>query len=391
MTFVLASLDYLRQNNVGGCAWPFDESICCRARSTCWCSKCLGAGPNHGYGIATRIHELSDDVLRIEEGSLYPALYRMEEQGLITSEWRTTENNRNAKFYRLTSEAAPPPARSSKAGTGCLARSRACCAPSSRGPDMPIRLPRRLRRFLAPFTWNARDQEMDREMGFHLESIRQQYVQSGMSEADAARAARTRFGDLRRLKERGHDVRTTRLVDDLVRDVRHMARGLRKSPGFTVAVILTLGARDRRQHRDLLGRRPAAAAAAAVSGGRPAGDHLRSLRRHARAAGASGTHPPIGVARQLAGLAGTEPHARAVRCVAHDLDDADAVGRSDPAGRADGVGGVLSAARRRPHARPDDRRRGRPPERARASPSSATASGRDASAAIRASSAARSC
>ena len=64
--------------------------------------KCLSAEPDHGYGIASRIHELSDDVLRIEEGSLYPALYRMEEQGLIASEWRTTENNRKAKFYALT-------------------------------------------------------------------------------------------------------------------------------------------------------------------------------------------------------------------------------------------------------------------------------------------------
>jgi PadR family transcriptional regulator PadR len=64
--------------------------------------KSLSAGSNHGYGIASRIHQLSDDVLRVEEGSLYPALYRMEEQGLIESEWRTTENNRRAKFYRLT-------------------------------------------------------------------------------------------------------------------------------------------------------------------------------------------------------------------------------------------------------------------------------------------------
>jgi len=64
--------------------------------------KRLSTGPNHGYGIATRIHQLSDDVLRVEEGSLYPALYRMEEQGLIDSEWRVTENNRKAKFYRLT-------------------------------------------------------------------------------------------------------------------------------------------------------------------------------------------------------------------------------------------------------------------------------------------------
>ena len=64
--------------------------------------KILAVGPNHGYGIASRIHALSDDVLRIEEGSLYPALYRMEEQGLIDAEWRSTENNRKAKFYSLT-------------------------------------------------------------------------------------------------------------------------------------------------------------------------------------------------------------------------------------------------------------------------------------------------
>lgn len=64
--------------------------------------RSLGAGPNHGYGIAMRIHQLSDDVLRVEEGSLYPALYRMEEQGLVESDWCTTENNRKAKLYKLT-------------------------------------------------------------------------------------------------------------------------------------------------------------------------------------------------------------------------------------------------------------------------------------------------
>jgi PadR family transcriptional regulator PadR len=64
--------------------------------------KSLTSGPNHGYGIAMRIHQLSEDVLRVEEGSLYPALYRMEEQGLIDSEWHVTENNRKAKFYKLT-------------------------------------------------------------------------------------------------------------------------------------------------------------------------------------------------------------------------------------------------------------------------------------------------
>ena len=64
--------------------------------------KSLSTGANHGYGIATRIHQLSDDVLKVEEGSLYPALYRMEEQGLIDSDWGLTANNRKAKFYKLT-------------------------------------------------------------------------------------------------------------------------------------------------------------------------------------------------------------------------------------------------------------------------------------------------
>ena len=64
--------------------------------------RILGTGPNHGYHIASRIHQLSDDVLRVEDGSFYPALDRLEKKGLITSEWAITENNRKAKFYRLT-------------------------------------------------------------------------------------------------------------------------------------------------------------------------------------------------------------------------------------------------------------------------------------------------
>ena len=60
------------------------------------------AGPTHGYGIALYIQRVSDDMLRVEEGSLYPALHRIENTGWITSEWRTSKNNRRAKYYRLT-------------------------------------------------------------------------------------------------------------------------------------------------------------------------------------------------------------------------------------------------------------------------------------------------
>jgi len=56
----------------------------------------------HGYGIVQRIHEAADDLLKVEDGSLYPALYRMEERGWVKSEWGLSENNRRAKFYKLT-------------------------------------------------------------------------------------------------------------------------------------------------------------------------------------------------------------------------------------------------------------------------------------------------
>ena len=59
-------------------------------------------GPLHGYGIASAIEELSEEALRIEEGSLYPALHRMEELGWISAEWTVTENKRRARFYQIT-------------------------------------------------------------------------------------------------------------------------------------------------------------------------------------------------------------------------------------------------------------------------------------------------
>jgi transcriptional regulator len=64
--------------------------------------KALSLGPNHGYGALLRIEQTSEGLLSLEQGSLYPALNRMEHKGLISSEWGTSENNRRAKFYQLT-------------------------------------------------------------------------------------------------------------------------------------------------------------------------------------------------------------------------------------------------------------------------------------------------
>ena len=64
--------------------------------------KAASLGPLHGYGVLLRIQQISKDRLEIQQGSLYPALYRLEHQGWITSEWGESENKRKAKYYRLT-------------------------------------------------------------------------------------------------------------------------------------------------------------------------------------------------------------------------------------------------------------------------------------------------
>jgi transcriptional regulator len=64
--------------------------------------KTLAGGPMHGWGVAQKIHVLSNDILQVNQGSLYPALHRLEQQGLITAEWGASDNNRQAKFYELT-------------------------------------------------------------------------------------------------------------------------------------------------------------------------------------------------------------------------------------------------------------------------------------------------
>jgi transcriptional regulator len=64
--------------------------------------KTLSGGPMHGWGVAQKIQLLSQDILQVNQGSLYPALHRLEQQGLIAAQWGASENNRQAKFYELT-------------------------------------------------------------------------------------------------------------------------------------------------------------------------------------------------------------------------------------------------------------------------------------------------
>ena len=73
-----------------------------KARWRSWCSKRSTLGALHGYGIARRIEQISGDLLSVNQGTLYPVLLKLEQEGAIASDWGTSENNRRARFYRLT-------------------------------------------------------------------------------------------------------------------------------------------------------------------------------------------------------------------------------------------------------------------------------------------------
>jgi len=90
--------------------------------------KTIALEPMHGWAIAQRIRQLSDDILQVQQGSLYPALQRLEKQGWITADWGASENNRRARFYRLT-----------KAGQKRLRQEEAAWARLSGGIGMVLR------------------------------------------------------------------------------------------------------------------------------------------------------------------------------------------------------------------------------------------------------------
>ena len=91
-----------------------------------------------------------------------------------------------------------------------------------------------------PFISQKRDQDMTAEMNFHIETRTRELMAAGMNEADARLEARRLFGSVLKQKEAGHDIRAGRFIEDVARDARQMSRGLRRTPGFTIAVVLTL-------------------------------------------------------------------------------------------------------------------------------------------------------
>jgi len=154
--------------------------------------KAVSLGPLHGYGILLRIQQISKDRLEIQQGSLYPALYRLEHQGWITSEWGESENNRKAKYYRLTAAGKAQAAKRSRKVEPHGRGHRWNPAHDTRGS---MTLLSRFRSWLRAIVRRSRmESEMDTELRFHIEAFAEDLVRSGVPREEALWRARIEFG-----------------------------------------------------------------------------------------------------------------------------------------------------------------------------------------------------
>ena len=214
----------------------------------------LSQEPRHGYALVQHIKRTSNDLLQVEEGSLYPALQRMLRAGWVKARWETSASGRRVRVYAIT----PTGGCVSNGGLQFRAHARRHPARPGAGEAMNV-----LRRLLSR---RRLERDLAEEIRQHLDEKIDELVESGMSRDDAIRAAHREFGNATLVEERGRDVWRWHFVEDAWADLRYAARQWRRAPAFAVRHARHAGARHRRQHRRLQRRERRGAAAAAFPG-----------------------------------------------------------------------------------------------------------------------------
>ena len=157
----------------------------------------------HGWGITLHIQGISNEVLRVEEGSLYPALHRMEQERWIKAEWAASENNRRARYYRLTLKRRKQLAEEERSWQRLTQAVAAVLTSLLTARDARV-IVGLLSRFVTLFR-PSKVREIDEELRFHIEMRKAANIESGMSPEDAQLDAKRRFGNATVLKERTRD------------------------------------------------------------------------------------------------------------------------------------------------------------------------------------------
>ena len=187
----------------------------------------------HGYAIAERIEQLSENVLQVGEGSLYPALHRMDEEGWIRSEWAASDNNRRARYYRITAAwPAPTGGRRSRVvacGRGDYAR-------------VEVGVMGLLHRFLNVLRPGRLEVDLDDELDFHRDMRRRKASEQGLGPEDAERAANLRMGNVLLAKEQMRDARLIGWLTSSLQDLRHGLVLLRAGRGHVGPEMFRAGA-----------------------------------------------------------------------------------------------------------------------------------------------------
>ena len=176
--------------------------------------KAVSLGRLHGYGVLLRIEQISGGAILVQQGALYPALYRLEQRGLLETEWGTSENNRRAKFYRLTA-AGRKQLREETVGWNRLVAGIACGIERHSGGRL-MRALVSLRAWIRD-TVVARgrfERDMADEFRSHIAHRADDLERAGLTRHVALRTARLEFGSVDGFKEMGREARGLRLVDE---------------------------------------------------------------------------------------------------------------------------------------------------------------------------------
>ena len=200
--------------------------------------RAVSLGPLHGYGVLLRIEQISGNALLVEQGALYPGLFRLVRQGLLNASWGTSENNRRAKFYELTT-AGRKRLREETDSWNRLATAIGTALVRATGGSM--RFLAYLRSLAAKFFHRSETaDDMEEELRSHIQLRADDLERSGLSRSEAERRARIEFGGYERFREESHEALGGNFIETFTQDVRFSLRLLRKSPGLLIAAVLTL-------------------------------------------------------------------------------------------------------------------------------------------------------